>query len=1267
MPYTSLQQLLDTLLGFVSVEKDKRRFAMPPGALGWPPVEHLISERFRLADGRWTVADISEPVIEASAVVFSGQMDILLGLTPAFVEVAFDLADGNGDEPSLLVALAPTDSRQPNPIPGWNLGNAFPLWSLLRSPLTKLDLDTPVFYFSSIARRASGPRPAIEAGLDFAAMEVKRTGILEPLSYLPGFKLERFAGAIRGDQAAPHTRLSAAPVPALHVEYLDLPVTFSAVSTDPSENGKIEIPPPPVATYLQLASQVHIGPSEAPPIPIELDFNGLGDVLVFGARLKEISEYGIEAFSGLVHDAPLAAYVARYVPLDTVALERLEVMVSTNPLAVAAIGLGLGTTHSLTVVPGYVEIPDVHVDLLVNDPLSPSITAVLGGRFVFLDGIPVWINAVLPEMVFSGGLETDPPLSLEQIVQAFLPSVHNVPDIWLNQLFVSADLESRRYAFQLAVTSEWAIPIGIARFQLEQASLALGYDANLSSSFSGEIAATAVLLSDSDQEIARFFAEWRLPRDFLIEGRFPEVPLNELADILTGGAIPNAAGVPEIVLRDSLVRFQMSEGAERRRRLTATTSYRFTLETTIEAEGIGAAGIFCEVRRGASSPKAADGATGFVAGLVLKPDWKPDALWGGLAEVFDLLTVKDAGLILSSIEDDQFALPNLNMSYVPAKIQPGVTFFSALELSGDVFEPLRQLFASDVELDLYAYIDTRDLASSEIVASLPGQNGQGAVSFTGLAIAMRPGRGEFSVTAGALFDVYGERLTLEGSGTLILKPPAATFAIRIANWHHPFGIEGLDILTFGLSFTVSAAGVAIGLLGDFLIGSDPAQQFRFAVGGQVLNFEAPSSLLFKLESSVRPLRVTDLVEQYTHLELDEVPLLDEVAFVKLDFYVVTDPAGWKAPDGHFYPQGIGIDAEVIFADEWDVKVFLEAGATRGILADGSVSKPIEILDLLKISDVAGDKGPRVHIDTSGLPPYEVPLPVRLDEQRLRRLRATAKGATAVVSGINPYAVLTAADPAKTYFAFSGAVQLLGLHESFSGSATDGGFEVNFHADLEQLFRANFRASLAKDSGFQGHADGRFDFDLNFPDGVSIDGWPVLPPIVVHGPNAFLTIDAVVGMSEAWVALLLDFHWGSFHFNPSFRLDAGQAAQLLGQLWQEIVAWINDHLEEFFDDLLSSAERYIAAIAEGLLWAGQSALEIAQALYYVFGVTSIERMAALLIQAQRLGYTAMVYALMEVFGVSFDDAVAALRRIGDSCAVATNEAVLYTPDQFIERL
>lgn len=1250
MPPHDLQELLTAVQECVTGGGEGRRFAMAPGYLGSPAVASLIADSFPLTDGDWVLQAPSDPRIDGSAVVLMGTMDLLLGFAPARLRVSFDLADAG--LPSLLAELAPLD--QPRPLPAWNLGNAFPVWSEQRSVLTQLVFDAPAFWYSSIERAATDDRAAVAVGLTFSTAALKLEGVLGALTHLTGLQLLDLDGAITGPATAPLMQLQAAPVTPIPIQGLDLPLVFTAVSAPPSGNGKIQVPPPPVESYLQFVSEVQIG--SAPSIPVSLRFAGVGPMLTFSADLRQISQYAMSDLQQFVRGAPISTMLDDVFEIGSyVGLRDLSVHVGLDPTSLAAIGLGVGTTKPLSIVPHWVDIPDVHVDFMVDSPAdSPTVTALLSGTFDFLSGIPVTITTAYPEMVFTGSLQPDQPIPFAHIVKAFVPSVTSFPVLHLDQLYVAADFGQQRYAFQLAILSGWKIPIGIARFELEQASLALGYDgAAAAGGFSGEIAANAVLFGQDDTEIARFFADWKLPdADFVLQGAFPEIDLTRLATVLTGGGVPNAEGVPEIVLRDSLVRLRMEAAAGRRQRLTGTASYRFDLATTVDVENIGQVALAFEVRRGT------DGQTGFAAGMVLQPGWKPDQLWSGLRSVMEVLEVQDAGLVLSSITDQQFTLPGFDhLPYVPSVIQPGVTFFSAVELKGDIFSMLRPLFDHDLELDLYARIDPSKIVDSEIKASLPGDAGRNAVSFTGLEVEMKPGAGHFSITAGARFVMFGESLTLRGIGVINLgPPPSGTFAISVTDWEHPFGITGLTIRTFGLSVTLDAEGLGVGVLGDFIIGDDPATQFEFSVGGDVRDFEVPDAFVCALESvSHRALKVTDLIKQYTSIDLSEVPLLDGLAFTKLDFYIVANPTGWTGPGG-YYPAGIGIYADLTLYD-WQLTLSLEVDEKHGILADGALSKPIEIADLLKISDADGVKGPRMQIDTSAL--TGIPVRSRIDEIMFRRARPLPDGVAYAVMPVNPYAVLTIGASDKAYFTASGAVQVLGLRESFSGSVTSDGFEVNFNSQLANLYRAQFTASFSKGSGFKGHTQGSFDFSLDFPDGVRIDGWPVLPPIVVKGPNASLAIDLVLTTTEASVALDLDLHWSSFHFHPTFSLDATQVKDMLTDLWGHIVTWIRNNPKVFFADLLADVAKYVQALADGLIWAGQSAIEIAQALYHVFRIANVVDMAGYLVDTGRLGFTDMVDALVEVLGVGYDEAVNALRAVGRSCALASNESVIYS--------
>lgn len=1268
MAYQSLQQLRAAVESFITGAPGPATLRLPATGLGSAAVQALLTDYLvATAASDWVLTVLTAPSIADEAVVFSGTMSQLLGLTEAVVDASLTLDSDHNAQ--LVVRLDPLDPRQPTPITDWNLGNAFPVWAETRSPLTKLAFLHPAFFLSSVAQPARGPRPALAPGLSFTAGELQLTGMLEPLAYLPNVAFKALNGPIAHGSLAPYMTLASAPVSPLAVGYLSLPLTFEAVSADPATvtGLKIQTPAPPVTSYLALRSAVPPSPG-LPPIPLVARFNGVGNYVQLSAELQEASQYAVAQLAGLVHDFPLGTYLDKVLKIgEYVALRELSTTLQLKPLQLANVSLTLGTTQKITVVEHYVEVDDVTVTFGLNDP-GGAVQAVarLEGAFTFLDEIPVSISALYPAMIFSGGLNTEAPISLARLLKKYVPSVTWFPEIFLNQLFVQADYGNKQYAFGLAVSSQWQIPIGIARFELEEASLDLTLDTATQTQFAGQITAVAVFVSNAGLEVGRFSASWTLPGTFQLQGGFPEIRLADLASTLTGGWLSNDSGLPAIVLRDSQVFLRLAK--------ESTVSYTFALATTIDAAKIGQAQLFFEVRKGtgaafagyASRPRlttgrsrqtaTADGATGFVAGLILRPDWKPDAIWSSLSDVFEYVQVKSAGLLLSTIEDTNFSLAGLKLDYVPTTIRPGITFFSTLLLQGKLFGSLRWLFPDGIEFDLGAWLDTKNLLNSEIFARLPATEGRGALQFTGLEVALKPGKLEFEIKAGAVFTIQSQSLTLQGYGMLSAKPPGASLAISVTNWHEPFGIRGLSILAFGLSIELTEVGVSLGLLGSFQVGGS-TRAFKFLLGGKIADFTAPTALAFALESvSGHILMVTDIIAQFTALDLSKVPLLNGLGFAKLNFYVVVDPSGWLAPDGHHYPFGIGVDADVLFY-EWELKLLVQVDYNKGILADGNLSQPIELLGLLKISDTSGSKGPWAKIDTSALLAVPMPVMERIEAQLDRTRLAAEHGYQPAAVGINPYTIRTAGDAEKTYFAMSGSVNVLGLSQSFSGSVTSNGFEVNFSASLANLFHASFMAQFSKSAGFKGHAEGNFDFSLDLPNGFRLNGYQILPPIKITGPHAFLSIDCGVTTSDAWLDLILEFGWGGIAINPHIHLDGKVLKNALANLWQELKKWIENDLPAFFAHLLDDVLKYIALLKDGIIWVGQQVLEVGRVLYHIFSVQNITKFAQLLIDTGRYAFDAMASAIVELFKVGFSEAVKVLESLGQVCAMATNELFL----------
>lgn len=1241
MSMDNLRELLDKIAGFVRQEAGVIVFRMPAEALQSQAVATLVRERLASPTGDFLLRDPTKPEIREETVYLAGYMEPLLGRASAWLEVRFDLADAG--RPSMLVAFAPRDPRQPRDPEAWNLGVSFPVWAKWKSVLARLQFDRPAFYFTSIPRPAQGERPALTDPLHFTAaalLPCAAIGILQVLPPDRGFRA--WNGAVRGESGKPLMDLQSAPLEPFSFKPIELSLTMTmhAISSDTVEMNKIYDPPPPVHSFLEVHSQIHLGGAEIPSIPLWVRFGAGSRRLVFHARLDKISTYALSSFAQLVKQAPIADCLKSVVDIGTmVQLQELDIYIDTDPLGVSAVGLTLGTAAALTIVPHYMEIPTLQVRFMVSQLTDkPTITAVLKGKFTFLDEIHIETMAVFPDLRFIGRLDPDSSLDLARLCRRFVPGI-TLPPVTLDELEVYGFWRDKSYGMRLGLSSDWKIPIGIASFQLAEAHMELQYSAGRGSGFSGAFSAVAHLFSSGGVDIADFYISWDVPGDLLLQGTFPEIPLSELAKTLTGGFLPVDTGLPVITLKNSRVALRIGKGQENA--VTAATTYDFTLSTTIEVEKIGKAALFFEIRK--------DTSVGFVAGLVVQPSWTPAQLWEGLQTVFQYVELQQAGVILSSLKQTDFSLPDMALPWVPKEIKPGVTFFASLLFKGEVFGLLQNLFAVPTALHFYAYIDVANLTRSEIVASLPASSGKGVLSFEGLDIVFKPGQLRFSITAGATFRLFQETLTLRGTGSIQAEPPAVAVNVVLANWKNPCGIQGLEIETFGLSIIGGSVGMTLGLMGSFVIGSGE-RRFRFKVGGTLIDFQAPGALVFALEAVGKSLLLADLISQFTPLPPGDVPLIKDLGFKKLDFFVVIDPSGWEAPDGHCYAPGIGIDSGVMVYG-WEAILQMEVSTKKGVVANGSLSKPIVVGDVLTLSDESGTKGPSLAIDTSPLIPGGnddvVPAP------SLRRPPS--------VVGIDRWSLFTTGDNATTYFSASGGVHLLGLQERFSGEITSEGFAVNFHADLAHLYRARFMCSFSMEKGFVGSAEGRFDLSLDLPDGYSVAGVRIIPPVCIKGPQARLAVDCALSLSAAWLNLELEFHWGSVHIQHKIRLDAAKIPGLLADLWNTLKKWLLEHIADWLSPLLNDVKQYLQALADGLLRLGQNALEIGKALYHCFQVTDMRKLAEMLVNIGWLAFDDMVKAVMSLFSVGFNEAAKLISELMEICPITTANAVLKSPD------
>jgi hypothetical protein len=632
----------------------------------------------------------------------------------------------------------------------------------------------------------------------------------------------------------------------------------------------------------------------------------------------------------------------------------------------------------------------------------------------------------------------------------------------------------------------------------------------------------------------------------------------------------------------------------------------------------------------------------FLIGLVVTEGWSPADVWPQFADIFRGLTFKDSGLLISTLPaGEPVNLPTLKMPSLPATVAPGFTFFSTLELRAAILGPLALVFDEGVTLDLLAIVDTATPANSAFQAIFKGSSVNNGIAWTDIVVTMKPGAGTFSVKAGAVFTIQNEKLTLSGEGTIALEPPAVTFSLLIGNWVHPFGIENLVVKQFGLQVGVKDEGVTIGLLGAFVIGSG-ARTFTLVIGGELIDFEVPGALIFQLDSNdpLNPLMLTDVIAQFTELDLSSVPLLNAIGFKQLDFAVVDDPNGFTIGDYHF-PFGIGIAADISFYS-WEAKFNLQVSWGKGIIASGSISEPISLADVLVISSADGTTGPSGSIDTSQVP------------ARTER-RALAERRTRLA--VDPAA-------AQPYFTLDGRLRFLGIDESIKASATGKTFDFEVSFGFLDVVTAQLACRLADDAHFAASAQIGFDLDVTLGP-YSVGGIELIPRIHIDGPSAALAFGIQIDPSVIFqMALALRFSWGGLDFSVGFTLSAADIAHELTNLWSAMISWLEDNVAKLFEELLSDVTKWIAALGTIFKDLASDIAKVADALANFFMTTALD--AAAFLRDLGFAFMAIVDAIVDFFKLAYEEALQIVEEIWGDCALQNAQEHAYNPAALDQR-
>jgi hypothetical protein len=934
------------------------------------------------------------------------------------------------------------------------------------------------------------------------------------------------------------------------------------------------------------------------------------------ARLEVDGPIGLDDFAGLVHEAPLGAQLppkSLYDPGSTFASATIAVTIDPRQCTIAAISLTLRATPHWPLFER-TELRDIYFELQVADPLgSRSVTAALGGTIAWPDGI-LRVGGSTPPVTLFAVLSDGSKIPLGEVLDRTLPTA--VPATLVVDEFAlqirPPQQPAQGLAFDLStgISGDWPIKLGPVAATLKGAWMELS---RADGATTGTIAATATLGA------LMIDGSWAIPGTFRLEGQLNGArSLSDLVSTLKLRAAPDH--VPDILITAAAAGIVIAPDSGK------TTTYTFYATASAATASTALGTVWFAMRSDVQG-------VGFLAGFVVPATWSPGDLLPALKPLFDSLQFSDTGLIVSSIQAEHIDIPILKQASLPSSIAPGALVFTSLSLKGGGLDLLSKLFSRSILLDLSAQLDFSTPLNSSIHARLRAAEMHGSLQFAELGIDIAPGAETFRVSASAIVSIGKENVTVRGDGTVTMTPtPAATLSLSVEQWANPFDIHGLTIQSFGIGFTFSET-VAIGFLGHFLIGAAP-RQFKFTIGGGLLDFEAPSAILFGLDATGhQTLMLGDLTAAFTHLDARQVPVLRDIGFRHLDFTIVDDPNGFTIGHEHF-PPGIRITADVTLS-EWDLDLDLAINTGRGVYAKGALDKPIVVgSNVLVIASADGKKGPSILIDTAAFAGGEA----LVDRERSRLSALHFEPPVALAASPNASAPTRAAAPAPTYLQMDAAVSLLStLSETITISVSRDTFDFSYAFEFFGVKEALTCFLSAQQKKLTATAKFAFALDVKLP-AVVIEGVTVFPGVSLHAPKATLDLGLSIGWArsvQGSFRLTVHFDWRTFHLDFTAEITLAEIANALEKLGQALLAWMDKNVHAVWNKILSDFDTFVRALRSGAVQLADGAYGVAMAMITLFGSS----IAVVTDALWSLGFSleAITEAIARAFGIGLEEA------------------------------
>ena len=559
---------------------------------------------------------------------------------------------------------------------------------------------------------------------------------------------------------------------------------------------------------------------------------------------------------------------------------------------------------------------------------------------------------------------------------------------------------------------------------------------------------------------------------------------------------------------------------------------------------------------------------GFLAGFIVtsgQSSWTPFASW----PVLQTLSLQgEAGLFFATIKvTDLSAFTPLNLPYLPAEIDPGLTFLGEITLAGTL-EPIAKFLPAGTTLQLLANIPPEGITKASVSATLATPVTNSAFTFT-LSLAWKStsaDSGTVTIDVTAVFNDGSNKIDLSGDVEFEYGPQPNLSGEIIASgdpglWPHPFGIQNLIVKSFAMNFSLSEEGIGLGLVGTVQVGEQSGNPVLIEIGSGIEDFELPEYVLFRLSKS-NPNAQVGLSQLITDFipALPNFPLLNNITIGELLFYAVAVPS--VPIDGKTYLEGIGLTGDItFFGYDLDFSFSLVTNPSIAVKASGTISDnggPIVItvagVTVLTFSDTTGKLGPSASIDTTG----------------------------------NPY-----------YFTINAQIVFLGLlSASVAAQASSSSFEFDMALGAGNVFSEKIHVEFIPDkSDFAASLAAAFT-----PPNITLGPWGVIPQFTIPTPQISLclalgsVVPSAPPCSDGWLPgsapyfrVDLNFTWGPISFSFDLELEFNQVVNAFENFASWLLNLVLSSPKAILDAILNDATK----LAQLLIWLGQEILELAE--------------------------------------------------------------------------